>query len=100
MLSLTEKSQGESKRSEPTYGKFHPCLKTLPDGAANEPGIGAASTGCQVGLLVVMGYLNYPVTVRDSPKRGLGRTGDRHLNDFAESIVANVGGSDTDVKVC
>jgi hypothetical protein len=39
-----------------------------------------------------MGYLNYPLTVRDSPKRGLGRTGDRHLNDFAESIAVNVGG--------
>ena len=42
--------------------------------------------------MVVTSYLKYPVTVQDSPKRGLGRLGDRHLNDFAESIVVNVGG--------
>jgi len=93
MLSLTKKSHGESKRSEPTYGKFHPCLKTLPDGAANEPGIGAASTGCQVGFIGCDGLPELPRYRSGFPHEGIGSIGDRHLNDFAESIAVNVGGS-------
>ena len=92
MLSLTKKSPGESKRSEPTYGKFHPCLKTWPDGAANEPGIGAASTGCQGGFIGCDGRPALPRYRSGFPKEGIGSIGDRHLNDFVESIVVNVGG--------
>ena len=93
MLSLTKKSHGESKRSEPTYGKFHPCLKTLPDGAANEPGIGAAPTGCQVGFIGCDELPELPRHRSGFPNEGIGSSGDRHLNDFAESVDVNVGGS-------
>jgi hypothetical protein len=92
MLSLTKKSHGESKRSEPTYGKFHPCLKTLPDGAANEPGIGAASTGCQAGSIGCDELPELPRHRSGFPKEGIGSSGDRHLNGFAESVDVNVGG--------
>jgi hypothetical protein len=93
MLSLTKKSHGESKRSEPTDGKFHLCLKTLPDGAANDPGTGAAPTGCQVGSIGCDELPELPRHRSGFPNEGIGSSGDRHLNDFAESVDVNVGGS-------
>ena len=42
MLSLTEKSHGESKRSEPTYGKFH--VFTHDEGGPQPSVTGGSST--------------------------------------------------------
>ena len=42
--------------------------------------------------------LIYSVDVRDSAKSGLGHCDNRHLNDLAESISMNVGGSQQNVK--
>jgi hypothetical protein len=45
------------------------------------------------------GHLIYPVSGRDSSKRGLGCGGKCHLNYLAESILVNVGGRYQDAKV-
>ena len=39
------------------------------------------------------GHLTYPCGVRDSAKSGMGRCGNRHLNDLVESSAMNVRGS-------
>lgn len=38
-------------------------------------------------------HLIYLASIRDSAARGTGLSDNRHLNDCAESIIVNVGGS-------
>jgi hypothetical protein len=45
------------------------------------------------------GYLNYPVSVRDTAKSGKGCDGNRHLSHLAESNIVNVGDSHRNAKV-
>jgi hypothetical protein len=45
-----------------------------------------------------IGNLNYPISIRDSAKSGLGFHDNRHLNYLVESINMNVGDSYRNVK--
>jgi hypothetical protein len=47
---------------------------------------------------VEAGYLNYPASVRDTAKSGMGCVDNRHLNYLAKSIYVNVGGFRPDAK--
>jgi hypothetical protein len=59
-----------------TYGKKPPCLNTLHDGAANEPGGLLSPEGlprpAAAGATAETGHLVYPVSVRDPAERGMG----------------------------
>jgi hypothetical protein len=48
---------------------------------------------------VEISNLNYLISIRDSAKRGLGFTDNRHLNYLVESINMNVGGFYQNAKV-
>jgi hypothetical protein len=48
---------------------------------------------------LLLSYLNYLISIRDSAKSGLGFIDNRHLNYFAESINGNVGGFYQNAKV-
>jgi hypothetical protein len=73
-------------------------------GQRTSPRTHVSSTGYQTWLLhstklkVSAGYLNYPADVRDTAKSGMGYRDNCHLNDLAESIFVNVGGSYWNVK--
>ena len=45
------------------------------------------------------GQPDYPVSVRDTAKRGMGRKGNRHLSPLAEFIFMNVGCFRQDAKM-
>jgi hypothetical protein len=45
------------------------------------------------------GHRHYPLPVRDTAKRGMGRTGNHHLNSLVESVWLNVGSASADAKV-
>ena len=53
MLSLTEKSHGESKRSEPTYGKFHVFTH---DEGEPQPSVTGGSSTKTVDVVVQTAY--------------------------------------------
>lgn len=45
------------------------------------------------------GHLNYPASVWDTAKSGMGCRYNRHLSYLAESVIVNVGDSRQDVKL-
>ena len=99
-----------TKRSS-TYGKRSPChaISCIPKGTRGSERTHLdvyRSEGCresnreEVRAKVVAGHLNYPATVRDTVKNGIGCERNRHLNHLAESINVNKGGSHGDAKEC